>query len=265
MKIAQVVLAIAIAYFSSVEAVDRELNAFTLLPDGPFLDPIGYDNIEMSSNGELSMMGAIEPGDLVFDIGANVGDWTARLLSIEPSALVYCFEPVPDIFAALQENLKEEPAILNRVAISSSPGRATFFYYADCGALSTLHRRPKVESYLNTAPTLCEVELEALDTFCQARGIQHIDFVKIDTEGNELNVLMGAKGLLESGAIDMIQFEYCSCYLDSKTTLKEVYAYLSQYGYRIYRITFFGLIEIAQWRDDLETFKYSNYLAVRIE
>lgn len=204
-------------------------------------------------------------GDLVFDIGANVGEWTSYLLSIEPSALVYCFEPLPNIFAMLQENLKERSAILNNLGISSASGSAAFFYYADCAALSSLHRRADLESHLNTAPTLCQVELETLDTFCQARGIYHIDFVKIDTEGNELNVLVGAKGLLENGAIDMIQFEYCSCYLDSKTTLKEVYALLSRYGYRVYRITPFGLIEIAQWRDGLETFKYSNYLAVRGE
>lgn len=44
MKVVQTVLAIAIAYFSSVEAVDRELNSFTLLPDGPFLDSLGYDD-----------------------------------------------------------------------------------------------------------------------------------------------------------------------------------------------------------------------------
>lgn len=264
-KIVKIAIAIAITIFSSVEAVDRELNAFILLPDSPFLDLLGYGDCEMESNGELFMMGAIEAGDLVFDIGANVGEWTTHLLSVEPSLLVHCFEPVPDIFAMLQENLKEEAVILNNLGISSIPGRATFFYYADYGALSTLHRRPELESYLKTAPTLCEVELETLDNFCQERGIYHIDFVKIDTEGNELNVLMGAKELLKNQAIDMIQFEYCSCYLDSKTTLKEVYAFLSKYGYRVYRITPFGLIEIAQWRDELETFKYSNYLAVRGE
>ena len=87
--------------------------------------------------------------------------------------------------------------------------------------------------------------------------------MKIDTEGNELYVLLGAEKLLQKQAIDIIQFEYGGCYLDSKTTLHQVYRYLRSKGYTIYRIASDGLIEIPIWHKKLENFAYSNYLAVK--
>lgn len=51
------------------------------------------------------------------------------------------------------------------------------------------------------------VEIGTLDEFCQAQGIEHVNFLKVDTEGFDLEVLMGAVGLLGRNAIDVIQVE----------------------------------------------------------
>jgi hypothetical protein len=57
----------------------------------------------------------------------------------------------------------------------------------------------------NTRKTL--VSLSTLGSFCRDHGIQRIDFLKIDTEGNELKVLQGAKSMLQSNSIHSIQLE----------------------------------------------------------
>ena len=56
-----------------------------------------------------------------------------------------------------------------------------------------------------------EFNLSTLDLFCEREAIPNIDFLKIDTEGNELDVLEGAKKLLSGGKIKIIQFEFGEC------------------------------------------------------
>ena len=101
-----------------------------------------------------------------------------------------------------------------------------------------------------------------LDSFCKKNQILHIDFLKIDTEGSELGVLLGAHNLLTNKQIEIIQFEYGGTYPDAGITLKEVYNLLEKNGYRVFRIIPNGLIQISRWRDALENARYSNYLAI---
>lgn len=65
------------------------------------------------------------------------------------------------------------------------------------------------------------------DEFCQENGIDHIDFLKIDTEGHDLNVLRGFGGMLTSGAISVIQFEYNRLNLFTCNLLRCFYATLN--------------------------------------
>ena len=242
------------------------LNGLVVLQDGPLLDAKGYNNINMMNNGERAVLAkAIRFDDIVFDVGAHIGEWSLVLLNIQPQVSIYCFEPVPGLNNKLKNNLNQRPASINMLALSDVQGEATFVYYPNHPALSTLHRRPRVEQRLKMDPVFLNVALERLDNFCDQHQIAHINFLKIDTEGNELNVLRGAERLLLNREIDLIQFEYGGCYLDSNTTLKQVYELMTKYGYSIYRIHATGLIKISQWRQALENFQYSNYLAVKEE
>lgn len=100
-----------------------------------------------------------------------------------------------------------------------------------------------------------------MDEFFQLNSIGRIDFMKIDTEGAEFSVLKGAKKLLEAHNIDTIQFEYGGCCIDAGTTLRALYDFLKERGYEIYLIYPDGLLHISEWIDELENFKYSNYIA----
>lgn len=236
---------------------------FRIFTDSTIFDDIGYGNSDMNTNGEKLVLTLVKANDIVFDVGANVGEWSQNLLNSQPDITIHCFEPIPIICDLLQNNLRGQPVFINQLALSDTKGVATFNYYPTISALSTLHRRAEeIEKRFHLQPIKLEVSLERLDNFCENNSINHINFVKIDTEGNEFSVLRGAERLLNNQAIDFIQFEYGGCYLDSKTTLKQVYSYLSSYGYTIYRITPYGLIKISEWRNELENYNYSNYLAV---
>lgn len=227
------------------------------------MSEIGYHNCDMATNGELLLLDKLQIGNVVMDVGAHTGEWSLNLLNFKKNIFIYCFEPMPIFCKILEQNLRNQPVSLHEFAVSKENATATFVYYPKHPGLSTLHRRPEIENMLSMEPIFFDVETKQLDLFCVEHQLSHIDFLKIDTEGNELNVLLGAENLLKNGGIDLIQFEYGGCYLDSKTTLKSVYDLLTKYDYEIYRITSFGLIEILEWNETLENFAYSNYLAAK--
>jgi FkbM family methyltransferase len=238
--------------------------------DTPDIDNIGFDNCDPQTNGEYALIPyLIRPGDIVFDIGANKGTWSRNVLSIVSPVRIYSFEPVADTFAVLKDNLGDSRASLHNVAISDSDGGKTFFYYnqsSQSAELSSFYRRSfSIEQRLRIKPIPIPVRTRTLDSFCKEHLIPYIDFLKIDTEGAELDVLRGAFELLRERKIKTIQFEYGGTYPDAGITLRQVCQLLSSYGYTIFRILPDGLVHIRRWHDSLENNLYSNYLVVSPE
>lgn len=83
----------------------------------------------MQTNGELYVIGMIQPNDVVADVGANIGEWSLNAFMHEPSVLICCFEPIPFLHPKLQQNLKGKSVLLNELALSDEKGIATFGYY----------------------------------------------------------------------------------------------------------------------------------------
>lgn len=67
------------------------------------------------------------------------------------------------------------------------------------------------------------VSVSTLDAYCQSHKIHRIDFLKIDTEGFEIQVLRGARSLIEQDAIDFVQLEHGS--LNSIIMGASIFAY----------------------------------------
>lgn len=245
---------------------EERLNGIIIKKDGIEFDSLslenGFNNCNMDTNGELFVVGMIKPNDFFVDVGANVGDWALRAFAHEPNISGACFEPIPLIFSKLQENLKDRSVIFCPYALSDHPGNSLFAYYPTEPQLSSVFRRLDEKMY-KIKPMMIPVLLERLDTLCQFYGISNINIMKIDVEGSEYKVMLGSERLLENKLIDVIQFEYATTYLSSQSTLKEIYHFLSKYGFTIYRITSWGLIEITEWRDNLENYYFSNYVALR--
>jgi FkbM family methyltransferase len=152
----------------------------------------------------------MEDGDVFLDIGANLG-WYALLVGRHqpPSVRIVCFEPDPDTFALLQQNLQLNG--LSRIearqlAISDECSRRLLFRYSDknTGRHSLLPINEGNE---------VEVETTTLSRFCANEGIDsaRIRLVKIDVEGYESFVLRGMADLLP--AVPAILAEYSPRYM----------------------------------------------------
>lgn len=201
-------------------------------------------------------------GKVVFDVGANAGDWTAEVLSQGHDVEIHLFEPIPHVYKKLIQNI-DKKVISNNLAVGQKEEVKRFYYYEDNPLLSTFYRRFDVEKegWLNP-PKEILLLTTTIDNYCQRHGLKRINFIKIDVGGGELDVLYGAKHFLETGRVDYLQFEYGGTYIDSKTTLKEAFEYLQKFRYSIFKILPDRLEYKPSFLPEDENFEFSNFLAV---
>jgi FkbM family methyltransferase len=202
----------------------------------------------------------------VFDVGANVGAWTQRLLTVAKQGgvklRVHAFEPAASTYEQLTVNLLpcfEDDVVMVRCAASDRTGRGTLFKVHELAGSNSLHGvAGSTEGLTPEAIDLC-----TLDDYCRSLGIETIDLLKIDAEGHDHLVLTGARGLLERKAVEVIQFEYNHRWIGARRYLKDVFDDLVPLGYEIGKVTPRAIEWYPAWSAQLETYREGNYLAVR--
>ncbi len=198
---------------------------------------------------------------IIFDVGANTGDYTKTLLKIfGKSALVYSFEPSPSAFEKLYESVKNIGAMLYNFGFSSEKKRSSLYSNEKGGGLGSLYKR-QLDHKSIKMNQVENVQLETLDNFCRVNGIKTINFLKLDTEGHELYALRGAQNMLKEKKIERIQFEFGGCNIDSRTFFQDFW-YLLKNDYNLYRILKSGIYPIKKYDERDEIFTATNYLAV---
>jgi FkbM family methyltransferase len=155
----------------------------------------GENNNNIESNGELRLLKLIlQKCQVVFDVGANVGQWTALAYSINPGLEIHCFEPLSYPFKKLSDRKITGNIILNSFGLHSDENIKELYYTHSKTTLSSLYHRVGIQEVMSGETIKSEkVKLKTLDSYCEENAINRIDLLKIDVEGNELNVLQGAK------------------------------------------------------------------------
>jgi FkbM family methyltransferase len=224
----------------------------------------GELNCEMTTNGELRVLreqlAGLSRPPVVVDIGANRGEWTAAVLEIAPQASVFCFEPGSGVFARLQARNFPPNVKLFNMAVGAEPAQLKLNVYGEVAGMNSLfvieQDRPRIREELVTVVPLAP--------FAEEQSLSEIDFVKIDVEGSEFNVLMGAQPLLEARRIKALQFEYGEGWIGARRYLRDVVEWLRKIpGYSLHKITAHRTVPIARYAEDLENFHCSNYLLLR--
>jgi FkbM family methyltransferase len=141
------------------------------------------------------ILSLIQPGMVVFEIGANIGDYTlAFSRQCGPAGKVYAFEPSPKTFAVLRRNVElngyRNTVLANR-AVSDTEGLACLFEDADSSGNSSLF-----SSAVPAGGQGIEVESTTLDTFVHSNGIGRFHLLKADAQGSEYLILSGASDCL---------------------------------------------------------------------
>ncbi len=146
---------------------------------------------------------AEESFDVVFDVGANDGRSAVKFIKEFPNANIYCFEPVKSTFQELETNMASTKQVKSfNFALGSSEGTASV---EKDPTNNSRCNRLKVDS--DTANDDETVTVKTLDNFCKNHAVSKIDFLKIDTEGFDLEVLKGSENYLREQKISFLQVE----------------------------------------------------------
>ena len=184
----------------------------------------------------------------VFDVGANIGHYSGLLSTIMGNkAKIFSFEPSRYTFSVMEENTKGMGNIKRyNFGFSDKNTTLTLYFNEEGSGIASVYKR-NLEHFGIDMNIEEIVEMKTIDSFCEEKNIQKIDFLKLDVEGNELKVLEGAKNLMKSGNIEHIQFEFGGCNIDSRTYFQDFY-YLLKGQYNIYRILKEGLFHIEKYK-----------------
>lgn len=176
------------------------------------------------------------PMRVVFDVGANVGQTTKEILEFYPDANIYSFEPIGSVFEQLAANTKAWSTVhANHCALGAdNTTKVVRLYGAEdsvCNSLNESTMNPDAAAQLET------IQISKGDTICTEKGIESIDFLKIDTEGYELEVIRGFSEMLKAGRIRAILCEVSFNREDfTHTYINDLNDLVGSFGYSFYAL-----------------------------
>ena len=192
------------SFLTNYLGIDIRLDKRTALYGGSFNHDLTVYEVDKVHKLVDYINGYIEP--VLLDVGASTGSYSLLPLVVE-GLKVHSFEP-SKAFEVLTNNIElnnlNDSVVLNNVAVSNEVGKGMFYEVVSkddsCLALSMLGGRPadhkRTKEY--------KVQVTTIDEYC--KNIQ-VDAIKIDVEGNELNVLKGAIETIKRDR-PVIMFEY---------------------------------------------------------
>jgi FkbM family methyltransferase len=204
----------------------------------------------------------LRPGMIFVDVGANIGIYSSiAARSIAPLGTVYSFEPVPENFTILKDNLTSNGltnVILEQVAVGEINGVSILYLEDDSIGTHSLLRHGssyRIDQEL-------EVEVITLDEYFADRMIATVDILKVDVEGYEPLVLKGGAALLRRTNQILIEYNRSSvktiCGIESFVELFKDFPYLYGISERSNSLSEFA-------RGDFYSTTYTNLLASKTQ
>jgi len=223
---------------------------------------VGSKNIE-----KMTLLRLVKNGDVVFDIGANQGDFTVLFAGlVGEKGVVHAFEPVPPTYMNLRRRVAQECPLgnvsINNFGLGDSPGSFPINVPAgDFGQASL--RTHNVGSWAKPDREVFSCDIKTLDSYVEETNLKRLDFVKIDVEGAELLALNGSQKTLQE-LHPVIQFEYYSPWTEGFGYKAEnIIALVRSLGYaRFYKE---DLTPLASVVDEIEAVKISQNIICAVK
>lgn len=209
-------------------------------------------------NGEAWLLSQLGHARTVLDVGANRGTWTREALRMLPDATLHAFEPIPETYMELSRCVRSDRVRLNQLALSGRRA-ATLSMWADCrdGQMSSATAPPE------EGARQCVVPCTTGDAYLSSQSIDHVDLLKVDVEGHEMEVLRGFQGAFERQAVDVVQFEFTLWAAVARRWLGDYYDFFSSWDFRIGKL-WPRRVGWSEYRPEDEQFLRCNFVAVRL-
>jgi FkbM family methyltransferase len=179
--------------------------------------------------------------DLVFDVGANIGQYAKLLRELGYSGRIVSFEPLSSAYSQLKAVSKKEPLweIAPQTAIGNQEGEITINIAGNSQSSSAL---PMLDAHLESAPESAysgseTVKLSRLDTIAKdyIKSETKSIFLKIDVQGLEKQVIEGATAILPLVKGIKLELSLVPLY-EGQVLFKEMIDIIEKLGYELYGI-----------------------------
>lgn len=218
----------------------------------------GSSSIQEEVEATLSLLKNTQEELLIFDIGANLGDYSAYVLENFVNSRLILFEPSSSAFDQLKNRFRNESRVtLVNKACGFEEKYGTLYFDKPGSGMASLTRR-RTEHFGISFDLEEVVTITTVDEYCQAHNLTP-DVIKLDVEGHELEVLKGS--LKSLSQVKCVQFEFGGCNIDTKTYFQDFHYFFSELGFEIYRITPKGLFKIDYYSEWDECFLTTNFVA----
>ena len=208
-----------------------------------------FNNCDSKTNGEIYFYNNIKSNiKVIFDVGCRTD---SEFINFDHE--VHYFDPVPQFIDIISNaQLRNARPFFNKFGLSDE--NKEHFYFPTYQSFNDRTISCKVSDENNKII----LQLRTAKDYIIKNQISEIDFLKIDTEGHELNVLKGFDRLLS--IVNIIQFEYGGTYLDVNIKLIDVINYLTNHNFHKFSyLTENGPILITDFNDH---YQYFNILCI---
>ena len=193
---------------------------------------------------------------IVFDLGAHHGSYSKAINDRVDDVQIHSFEPFPKAFSILEQKLAAPNYHLYPIALSNINGSAVFYINKldETNSLLPSAITNSPIDFLTFNEKTIEVQVRTIDNICKQENISRIDVLKIDAQGNTLNILIGAVELLQLKKIKVIQceVEFLEVYI-SQSLFHHTTTFLERYGYSLYSLynVHYDVNQRISWADAL--------------
>lgn len=194
-----------------------------------------YYGIEFEPIEFAFVWSSVSPSDVFFDVGANIGIYSlAASRLVGSSGNVHAFEPIEQTFKILEKNLalnKTQNVIANCMAVGEAVGNVEIFVNEESVLTSIGQTKRGKVIDRKTVPVL------TLDKYAEEKNISEIDFLKIDVEGYEGQVLRGSEKLITRSKDLLILCELSERnYSPLDLSVNDVLEWIQEKGFEVWEV-----------------------------
>lgn len=221
-----------------------------------------YENLnyDFDQNGERTLLKKLSTLNFttVFDVGGNVGQYSVMCRKYFPEADIHIFEIIQDNIHHIENKMKGQTQVfINNFGLSNENGSVRVKHYGEGSEVSSIYDYPH-----NGESSWIDCPVKKGDSYVSEKNIEYIDYLKIDTEGNEPLVLEGLYENLRNGNIRVIQFEYGKVNIITKFLLRDFYQFFNELEYVVGKL-YPNKVEFKDYELEDENFFGPNFIAVK--
>lgn len=173
---------------------------------------------------------------VILEAGAHIGVDTEEMLNTWRDSTIHAFEPIPELFSKLESRVAgNSRAHLYKLGLGDKPGRSKIFVSSGASDASSSLLKPKRHLEVNPAVKFekqIDIKVVTIETWAKEYGVPKIDFMWLDLQGMELQVLKNAGGLLDTIKVILAEVSLIETY-ESAPLADELKEFLLARGFKV--------------------------------